>query len=128
MEGPAFSTLAESLTFKKWGMDVIGMTQMSEARLAREAEICYSTLAMVTDYDCWYESESGMTVSVDAVIEILNKNVDNAKKIIKNAIRLLPEIKNCQCNQALKNAILTPKSLWPTETKDKLEPILKKYL
>lgn len=128
MEGPAFSTLAESKTYQAWGMDVIGMTQMNEAKLAREAEICYATLAMVTDYDCWYEAETGMTVSVDVVIENLNKNASNAREIIKRAIHALPHEQDCDCPQALSNAIITDRSMWPAETIEKLKPLIKKYL
>ncbi len=128
MEGPAFSTLAESRTFQAWGMDVIGMTQMNEAKLAREAEICYATMAMVTDYDCWYEAETGMTVSIDVVIENLNKNAATAREMIRHAVRAIPEKQDCDCANALANAIITEKSLWPKSTVSKLELILKKYL
>jgi len=128
MEGPAFSTLAESRTFQAWGMDVIGMTQMSEAKLAREAEMCYATMAMVTDYDCWYEAETGMTVTIDVVIENLNKNVATAREMIRRAVRSVPEKQECDCAKALANAIITEKSLWPKSTVDKLGLILRKYL
>ncbi len=128
MEGPAFSTLAESQVFRSWGMDVIGMTQMSEARLAREAELSYATLAMVTDYDCWYEAETGTTVSVEMILENLHKNVDTAKKIIVETVKALPENADCECHHALANSFVTDKSLWPSETLEKLKPILKKYL
>ena len=127
VEGPAFSTLAESETFRAWGMDVIGMTNMYEARLAREAEICYATMAMVTDYDCWYEAETGMTVSVDVIIDYLNKNVENARKIIKQTIKTLPEKHDCDCQNVLAKSLITDKSIWPEDTKMKLKPILKKY-
>jgi 5'-methylthioadenosine phosphorylase len=127
MEGPAFSTLAESLLYKSWNMDVIGMTQMNEARLAREAEICYATLATVTDYDCWHEAETGETVSVDAIIKVLTQNVERSKKIIRQAVRLLPQESDCSCKRALENSIVTPKEYWPAETKDKLGPIIQKY-
>jgi len=128
MEGPAFSTLAESQVFRSWGMDVIGMTQMSEARLAREAEISYATLAMVTDYDCWYEAETGTTVSVEMILENLHKNVDTAKKIIIETVKSLPENADCGCRHALSNSFVTDKSLWPSETVENLELILRKYL
>lgn len=129
MEGPAFSTLAESETYRKWGMDVIGMTQMNEARLAREAEICYATLAMVTDYDCWYEAETGTTVSVELVIENLNQNVENAKKVLKEAVKNMNNTTTtCTCCDALNGAILTDKALWPQATINKLGPVLKKYV
>jgi len=128
IEGPAFSTLAESLTYKKWGMDVVGMTQMNEAKLAREAEICYSTLAMITDYDCWYEEETGSTVSAEMILENLHNNVDTARNIISHAIKLIPEANKCECSNALANSLITNKSLWPQETVKKLGPIIKKYL
>lgn len=128
MEGPAFSTLAESETYRKWGMDVIGMTQMSEARLAREAEICYATLAMVTDYDCWYEAETGTTVSVELVIQNLMQNVENAKAVLKEAVKSFDPDAECSCSQALKNSIITSREMWPESTIKKLEPIIKKYL
>ncbi len=128
IEGPAFSTLAESQTYRKWGMDVVGMTQINEAKLAREAEICYATLAMITDYDCWYEEETGSTVSVDMIMEYLKHNVDISRKIIKEAVKNMPKEQNCSCANALANSFITPKELWPTETVNKLEPILKKYL
>jgi len=127
MEGPAFSTLAESQTYRQWGMDVVGMTQMNEARLAREAEICYATVAMITDYDCWYEEETGSTVSVDMIIENLQKNTATARSIIKNTVRLMPEKQECTCTNALANSFITDKSLWPKETVKKLGPIIKKY-
>ena len=128
MEGPAFSTLAESNVYRQWGMDVIGMTQMSEARLAREAEICYATLSMVTDYDCWYEAETGTTVSVEMVIENLNKNVATAREIIVKSLAAIPHERDCACHRALANAIITDRTVWPQKTIEKLELILKKYL
>ncbi|MFC1807832.1 S-methyl-5'-thioadenosine phosphorylase [Candidatus Omnitrophota bacterium] len=126
MEGPAFSTKAESLLYKSWGMDVIGMTNMPEARCAREAEICYVTLAMVTDYDCWHESEE--IVTIDMIIQNLLKNVDNAKKILKEAILKLPKKRKCICASALKDAIITRPELIPDETKKKLDLIIGKYI
>jgi len=125
MEGPAFSTKAESNLYRSWGMDVIGMTNMPEARCAREAEICYSTLAMVTDYDCWHESED---VSIDMIIQNLLKNVENAKKILKEVIPEIPEVRDCACSHALKEAIITDKNLIPEETKKKLDIIIGKYI
>ena len=127
MEGPQFSTLAESQTYRQWGMDVIGMTQMSEARLAREAEICYATIAQVTDFDCWHEEESGQTVSVNGIMEIMHQNTETAKKIIQHAIPNIAEAE-CDCKEALAVSIITDKSLWPPETVEKLRPILEKYL
>lgn len=126
MEGPAFSTKAESNLYRSWGMDVIGMTNISEARLAREAEICYSSLAAVTDYDCWHESHE--SVSVDMIIEYLNKNVENAKKIIKSSIAKIPTKRTCLCKDALKYAIITSKDAISQKTKKDLGIILGKYL
>ncbi|HEV7842106.1 MAG TPA: S-methyl-5'-thioadenosine phosphorylase [Pyrinomonadaceae bacterium] len=125
MEGPAFSTKAESNVYRSWGMDVIGMTNLQEAKLAREAEICYATLALVTDYDCWHEEHDA--VSVETVVEYLNKNVRNAQVIMRAAVSQLAERpRGCQCATAMKNAIFTPPDLWPAETKKKLEAILNK--
>jgi 5'-methylthioadenosine phosphorylase len=126
MEGPAFSTKAESNVYRSWGMDVIGMTNLQEAKLAREAEICYATLALVTDYDCWHEAHDA--VSVETVIEYLNKNVRNAQVIMREAVKELSDkSRACQCGSALKNAIFTAPDLWPEETKKKLEAIIGKY-
>ena len=126
MEGPALSTKAESEVYRAWGMDVIGMTNLQEAKLAREAEICYATLALVTDYDCWHPGHDAVTA--DLVIEYLNKNVRNAQLIMKDAVRRLSEQeRQCKCGSALKNAIFTAPHLWPTETRKKLDAIVKKY-
>ena len=126
MEGPAFSTKAESEVYRKWGMDVIGMTNLQEAKLAREAEICYATLALVTDYDCWHEAHDA--VSVETVIEYLNKNVRNAQKIMLETVRRLTgKERNCKCGQALRHAIMTNQNLWPEATTNKLDAIIKKY-
>src|SRR5438067_5960522 len=120
MEGPAFSTKAESNVYRQWGMDVIGMTNLQEAKLAREAEIAYATLALVTDYDCWHEGHDDVTV--DMVIEYLNKNVRNAQLVLKAAVRRLSEQpRGCQCGSALKNAIFTAPELWPDATTHKLD-------
>jgi 5'-methylthioadenosine phosphorylase len=126
MEGPAFSTRAESLTNHKLGYDVIGMTNLGEAKCAREAEIAYATMAMVTDYDCWNADEAHVTVEM--VIEYLHRNADAAKKIIARAIPQIPRKPNWPCHEALRNAILTDKRLWPAKTKRDLLPILAKYL
>jgi 5'-methylthioadenosine phosphorylase len=126
MEGPAFSTLAESNLYRSWGMDVIGMTNMPEAKLAREAEICYSTLAAVTDYDCWHPQQE--SVSIDMVIQNLQKNIENAKKIISQVIKNLPQERNCACGEALKYAIITPPEFIPAKTKKKLSLIIGKYI
>jgi 5'-methylthioadenosine phosphorylase len=126
MEGPAFSTKAESEVYRAWGMDVIGMTNLQEAKLAREAEICYATLALVTDYDCWHPGHEAVTA--DAVFEYLTKNVRNAQLIIKEAVRnLSDQERKCKCSSALKNAIFTAPHLWPEETRKKLDAIVKKY-
>jgi len=125
MEGPAFSTRAESLLYKSWGMDVIGMTNMPEARCAREAEICYITMAMVTDYDCWHASDD---VTVDMIIQNLLKNVENAKSLLKEALPELAQAKGCICTSALKDAIITRPELIPEETKKKLDIIIGKYI
>jgi 5'-methylthioadenosine phosphorylase len=126
MEGPAFSTKAESNVYRGWGMDVIGMTNLQEAKLAREAEICYSTLALVTDYDCWHEDHDA--VSVETVVEYLNKNVRNAQNVMREAVsRLAQRPRSCGCGSALKNAIFTAPDLWPEATTKKLEAIIKKY-
>ena len=126
MEGPAFSTVAESNVYRSWGMDIIGMTNLQEAKLAREAEICYATLALVTDYDCWHPGHDA--VSVETVIEYLNKNVRNAQSIMREAVRRLRDADlNCKCGSALKNAIFTAPNLWPEATTMKLEAIVKKY-
>lgn len=126
MEGPAFSTVAESKLYRLSGMDVIGMTNLQEAKLAREAEICYATLALVTDYDCWHEEHDA--VSVETVIEYLNKNVRNAQLIMREAVRQLSgKQRGCKCGSALKNAIFTQQEHWPAETKKMLEAIIGKY-
>jgi 5'-methylthioadenosine phosphorylase len=126
MEGPAFSTKAESNVYRQWGMDVIGMTNLQEAKLAREAEIAYATLALVTDYDCWHEGHDDVTV--DMVIEYLNKNVRNAQLILKEAVKRVAakETPN-QYRDAIKNAIFTAPNLWPEATFKKLEAIIGKY-
>ena len=126
MEGPAFSTVAESNVYRSWGMDIIGMTNLQEAKLAREAEICYATLALVTDYDCWHPGHDA--VSVETVVEYLNKNVRNAQIILREALRRLKTGDlNCKCGSALKHAIFTAPGLWPEATTKKLEAIIKKY-
>ena len=126
MEGPAFSTRAESLANHAAGHDVIGMTNLGEAKCCREAEIAYATMAMVTDYDCWKTDEAHVTV--DMVIANLNKNAATAKAIIAKAIPQIPEHPDWPCHATLKNALLTDKKLWPAATKKKLKPILEKYL
>src|ERR671927_183944 len=126
MEGPAFSTKAESHVYRSWGMDIIGMTNLQEAKLAREAEICYATLALVTDYDCWHEGHDA--VSVETVVEYLNKNVRNAQVVMREAVRRLAAAERaCACGSALKSAIFTPPELWPEATTNRLDAIIKKY-
>src|SRR5437867_4158431 len=126
MEGPAFSTVAESNVYRSWGMDVIGMTNLQEAKLAREAEICYATLALVTDYDCWHTDHDAVTV--ETVINYLNQNVRNAQLIIRDAVRRLSgQSRDCKCGSALKNAIFTAPDLWPEATTRKLDAIIGKY-
>ncbi len=126
MEGPAFSTKAESNVYRQWGMDVIGMTNLQEAKLAREAEIAYATLALVTDYDCWHESHDAVTI--DMVVEYLNKNVRNAQLVLKDAVKRVAakETPN-QYRDAIKSAIFTAPDLWPEETAKKLDAIIGKY-
>ncbi len=126
MEGPAFSTKAESRVYRQWGMDVIGMTALGEAKLAREAEICYATMAMVTDYDCWHEKEE--TVVIGTVIDNLRKNADLAKRIIRESLIRIPEKRKCPCACALENAIITDKGAIPPEAREKLAILLDKYL
>ena len=126
MEGPAFSTVAESNVYRSWGMDIIGMTNLQEAKLAREAEICYATLALVTDYDCWHPAHDAVTV--ETVIEYLNKNVRNAQMIMKAAVKSLKDApRDCKCGSALKNAIFTAPNHWPEATARKLDAIIGKY-
>jgi len=126
MEGPAFSTRAESRLYRSWGADIIGMTGLPEAKLAREAEICYSVIGCATDYDSWHENTEPVTV--DVILDILHKNADTAKKIIKLAASRIPERRNCDCATALATAIVTPAELIPTEQKKKLNLLIGKYL
>jgi 5'-methylthioadenosine phosphorylase len=126
MEGPAFSTLAESNLYRSWGMDIIGMTNFAEAKLAREAEICFTSLAAVTDYDCWRGSEEEVTV--DMVIKNLCMNVANAQKILRKAVKEISGMKQCSCGSALKDAIVTDRKLIPAKTKKDLNIIIGKYV
>ncbi|HVY72141.1 MAG TPA: S-methyl-5'-thioadenosine phosphorylase [Verrucomicrobiae bacterium] len=126
MEGPAFSTRAESIANHEAGFDVIGMTNLGEAKCAREAEIAYATLAMVTDYDCWKRDQAHVTVEM--VVEFLQRNSTLAKQIVTRAIKSIPAEPGWPCHDALKFAILTDKKLWPAATKKALKPILQKYL
>ena len=125
MEGPAFSTRAESNVYRSWGMDVIGMTNLQEAKLAREAEICYVTIAMVTDYDCWHEAHDAVTV--DQIIATLMKNTENARKLVPQLIRALPAERKCKCGSALKHAIITDRAAISAEAKERLGLIIGKY-
>jgi len=126
MEGPQFSTLAESNLYRSWGADVIGMTNLQEAKLAREAEICYATMALVTDYDCWHESEEAVTV--DAVIANLTKNAETAHRMIMETIKGLPFERTCQCASALEYGIITQPDHISKKKREELAPLIGKYL
>jgi 5'-methylthioadenosine phosphorylase len=126
MEGPAFSTKAESNVYRSWGMDLIGMTSLPEAKLAREAEICYATLAMVTDYDCWHPQHDAVTVN--AIIEYLQRNVENSQRILLKAIRAMPQQRDCKCASALAHAIFTDRRRISPRAKKKLSLLVGKYL
>ncbi|HET9743450.1 MAG TPA: S-methyl-5'-thioadenosine phosphorylase [Terriglobales bacterium] len=126
IEGPQFSTRAESNLYRSWGMDVIGMTNLQEAKLAREAEICYATLAMVTDYDCWHPEHDSVTV--ETIVGYLNKNADNACKVVRQVIAAMPKTRSCKCGSALRHAIMTDPTKIPGETRRKLSLLLDKYL
>jgi 5'-methylthioadenosine phosphorylase len=125
MEGPAFSTRAESNVYRSWGMDIIGMTILQEAKLAREAEICYAAAAMVTDYDCWHQEHDAVTV--DQIIHNLTKNAENACKLVRNAVRSMPRDRSCKCGSALKHAIITDRAAIPQAAKDRLGLLIAKY-
>lgn len=127
IEGPQFSTLAESNLYRSWGVDVIGMTNLPEARLAREAEMCYATLALATDYDCWHETEE---VSVERILEMIDRNVGLAQEIIRRAVTMIPEGRGCGCGcgSALAHAIITDASLIPVEARQRLDLLLGRYL
>ncbi|MGO9647638.1 MAG: S-methyl-5'-thioadenosine phosphorylase [Terriglobales bacterium] len=126
MEGPQFSTKAESNVYRSWGMDVIGMTNLQEAKLAREAEICYVTVAMVTDYDCWHPHHDSVTV--DQIVAVLLKNAENACAVVRETVAALPAGRSCKCGSALAHAILTERSKIPAATRERLHLILGKYL
>jgi 5'-methylthioadenosine phosphorylase len=126
MEGPQFSTRAESNVYRSWRMDVIGMTNLQEAKLAREAEICYVTIAMVTDYDCWHPHHDAVTV--EQIVSVLLKNAENATKVIKATVAAMPKTRSCKCGSALAHAILTERDKIPAAAKEKLKLILGKYL
>jgi 5'-methylthioadenosine phosphorylase len=126
MEGPAFSTFAESNLYRSWGMDVIGMTNLQEAKLAREAEICYVTIAMVTDYDCWHPEHDAVTVQ--DIIGNLTKNAENAARLVARAVREMPLERTCKCGSALSHALITDRKAVPDATRKKLELLVGKYL
>ena len=126
MEGPQFSTLAESKLYRSWGMDIIGMTNLQEAKLAREAEMCYATIALVTDYDCWHPEHDSVTV--DMVIANLTQNAKTAQEIIAGAVAKLPYERSCECASALKYALVTRPEAVPEQLKKELAPIVGKYL
>jgi len=126
IEGPQFSTRAESLLYRSWGVDVIGMTNLQEAKLAREAEICYCTIALVTDYDCWHEEEEPVTAEM--VIACLHKNAENAKRLVAAAVAEMPSDYTCGCHEALKFAVITDPAMISTESRTNLALILNKYL
>ncbi len=126
MEGPAFSTMAESNVYRNWGMDVIGMTNLQEAKLAREAEICYATMALVTDYDCWHPHHDAVTV--DQIVSVLIQNSKNAQRLIRATVRGLDGTRACKCGSALKSAILTDRAAIPAATREKLKLLIEKYV
>ncbi|MBK7645208.1 MAG: S-methyl-5'-thioadenosine phosphorylase [Planctomycetes bacterium] len=126
MEGPQFSTRAESRIYRSWGVDVIGMTNLQEAKLAREAELCYATIAMATDYDCWHESHDDVTV--EAILAVMHKNVGNARKLIAATVPALAGARGCACGRALATAIMTAPEQIPAATRAKLALLIDKYL
>lgn len=126
MEGPQFSTLAESNSYRRMGFDVIGMTNLTEAKLAREAEICYATVAMVTDYDCWHPQHDSVTIS--EVIGNLNRNTENVQRVIREAARLMPDGRPCKCGTALAHGLITDRARIPAATKKRLAAIIGKYI
>jgi 5'-methylthioadenosine phosphorylase len=126
MEGPAFSTKAESNVYRSWGFDVIGMTNLQEAKLAREAEICYVTVAMVTDYDCWHAEHAAVTVT--DILANLTKNASNAAKVVATAVAAMPADRQCKCGSALAHALITDPKTVPETTRRKLELLVGKYL
>ena len=126
MEGPQFSTRAESYLYRSWGADVIGMTNLQEAKLAREAEICFGTLALATDYDCW--NQAAGDVEIEHVLAVLRQNVALAQKTIRRAVTMLTESRSCSCRSSLKDAIITEGSRIPKKVKSDLRPIIGKYL
>jgi len=126
MQGPAFSTRAESRLYRSWGADVVGMTNLTEAKLAREAEMCYATLAFVTDYDCWHEGEEDVTVEM--LVNNLHQNADAARRVVRTIVAALPAKTSCACGQALASGLFTPPDAVPPEARERLAPIIGKYL
>ena len=126
MEGPAFSTIAESNAYRQFGFDIIGMTSLAEAKLCREAELCYQSIALVTDYDCWRVSEEAVTI--DMVIAVLKANTALAQLIVKHVASVLPLERRCDCGRAMEHAIITDSALVPAETKKRPKPIIGKYV
>ena len=126
MEGPQFSTLAESKLYRSWGLDVIGMTNLQEAKLAREAEICYATLALVTDYDCWHPDHDAVTVEM--IVSNLLQNAKTAQRAIADAVGRIPSTRTCPCKDALAMAIITKPEVVPEQAKKDLAPLLAKYM
>jgi 5'-methylthioadenosine phosphorylase len=126
IEGPQFSTLAEAETHRQLGFEVIGMTNVTEAKLAREAEICYATIAMITDYDCWHPEHESVTAS--QIIATLNQNAENAQRVLRTAVRELPAAKSCKCGSALQHALVTDLTIVPKATKKRLAAIIGKYI
>jgi 5'-methylthioadenosine phosphorylase len=126
MEGPQFSTKAESNLYRSWGADVVGMTNLQEAKLAREAEICYATIAMVTDYDCWHPHHDSVTV--DQIVAVLHQNAENAAKVVRATVAALPAERSCACADAAKYAILTQPAAIPAEARERLKLLFGKYL
>ena len=126
IEGPQFSTLAEANMHRQWRFEVVGMTNVTEAKLAREAEICYATIAMITDFDCWHPEHESVTAS--EIIATLVENAENAQRVLREAVRAMPEERNCKCGAALKHALVTDMKLVPKATRKKLDAIIGKYI
>jgi 5'-methylthioadenosine phosphorylase len=126
IEGPQFSTLAEAHVHRQLRFEVIGMTNVTEAKLAREAELCYATIAMITDYDCWHPGHESVTAT--QIIATLNQNAENAQKVLRQAVRAMPAERKCKCGAALRHALITDLKLVPPATKKRLAPIIGKYL
>ena len=126
MEGPQFSTLAEAHVHRQLRFEVIGMTNVTEAKLAREAELCYATVAMITDYDCWHPEHSSVTL--DEIIANLNRNSENAQSVLRAAVRQMPDEQTCRCSQALAHAIVTDRKIIPAAAKRRLAAIIGKYI